>query len=111
MQISRGFCNWKDATIAFRQHERSKCHRIAIEKLSRLPDTTPIVQEIISRSPLLKEKLNNQHCLVKILGSLRYLAKQGCGLRKSDDSTGYLFQLLKFTSEGDPQVNHDNVSV
>ena len=33
IQLTRGFTNWKDATISFRKHERAHCHKIAVEKL------------------------------------------------------------------------------
>ena len=35
--ITKGFQNWKDATRLFRNHEQSKCHTEAVEKVVRLP--------------------------------------------------------------------------
>lgn len=60
---------------------------------------------------LAMERADNRHCFMKILGSLRYLAKQGCGFRKSDDSEGNLYQLLKFTGEDDPKVRRNNIVI
>ena len=46
--ISRGFQNWKDATIAFRAHETSSCHKEAVEQIITLPATTGNVAECLS---------------------------------------------------------------
>ena len=31
MQVTKGYSNWKDATVAFNKHEGSNCHREAVE--------------------------------------------------------------------------------
>ena len=46
--MSRGFCNWKDRTIAFHNHEKSLCHKEAVEKVLTLPATTRDVGELVS---------------------------------------------------------------
>ena len=61
--MTKGFSNWKDATVAFPQHEESACHKEAVEMLT-LPATTPNVGEMLS-STLAKEKAANRHCLLK----------------------------------------------
>ena len=59
--MSRGFCNWKDRTIAFRNHENSLCHKEAVEKvLLTLPATTRDVGELLS-SAHAREKEVNRH--------------------------------------------------
>ena len=31
--VFKGFSNWKDATISFRKHDSSRCHKEAVEKM------------------------------------------------------------------------------
>ena len=40
MQVTKGYSNWKDATVAFNKHEGSNCHREAVEVIVTLPATT-----------------------------------------------------------------------
>ena len=101
--MSKGFCNWKDGTIAFRKHESSLCHKEAVEKLLTLPATTQDVGEMLSGT-LALDRANNRHCFMKILSSLQFLARQGSGIRGHDEDEGNLHQLLKFISKDDLKV-------
>ena len=74
-----GFCNWKDATIAFCNHEQSVCHKEAMEKIVTLPATTRDVGELLSGMHA-KEKIENRQCFLKILSNLRFVASQGCAI-------------------------------
>ena len=78
--ISKGFTNWKDATVKFAIHEASKCHKEAVLKMVTLPSLTQNVAECMSNS-LKKEKLDLRQCLLKVLSNIRYLARQGLPLR------------------------------
>ena len=53
--ISRGFCNWKDATVKFAQHASSKCHKEAVLKMVTVPASSRNVAECLS-AQLAKEK-------------------------------------------------------
>lgn len=78
--ISRGFQNWKDATIAFANHEKSGCHKLAVEAIITLPATTRDVSEMLS-SAKAKERELNRECLLKVFRCIQFLAKQGLPLR------------------------------
>ena len=71
--ISRG---WKDATAAFHKHESSSCHKQA-EQMIVLPATNRDIGECLSTSLALE----NRACFLKLLGSVRFLARQGLALR------------------------------
>ena len=43
---------------------------------------------------------------LKVLSSVRFLARQGCGIRGHDEADGNFFQLLKLCCEDDSQVRH-----
>ena len=47
--VTHGFHNWKNATIAFRNHKQSACHAEAVETMVTIPSTVPDVGEILSQ--------------------------------------------------------------
>ena len=89
--------------MAFRQHEGSVCHKEAVEKLLTLPATTRDVGEMLVTT-LAQERADNRHCFMKILESLRFLARQGCAIRGHDDTEGNLHQLLCLMGKDDSKV-------
>ena len=90
--VINGYCNWKDATVGFRNHEVSGCHREAVEVIITLPSTTMNIG-----AQYIKEKELNRKMLIKILSCIQFLARQGLPLRgHGDDSDGNLLQLLKY---------------
>ena len=46
--VSNGFSNWKDATMSFRKHDSSGCHKKGVEKMITLPATTRDIVEMLS---------------------------------------------------------------
>lgn len=78
--VSKGFSNSKDATISFRKHDSSGCHKEAVEKMITLPATTRDSAEMLCRLHS-SEKAANCNCLLKILSNLRFFARQGCAIR------------------------------
>ncbi len=74
-----------------------------MEKLITLPRTTSNIGEMLCTS-LAKSQANSRHCLLKILSSLRYLARQGCAIRRAKEDDGNLQQLMKLMSQDDLQV-------
>ena len=74
--LQRGFSYWKDATIAFKKHESSACHKEAVEVSIVLPSACPDVGEMLS-SQHFQQKKQNRECLLKILANLKFLARQG----------------------------------
>ena len=56
--ISRGFNNWKDATMLFRKHEESGCHKDATQVVITIPKDTPDVGEILSHTLAVERKEN-----------------------------------------------------
>ena len=78
--ISRGFCNWKDATTMFRKHEQSACHRQAVEVMLTLPAITKDIGTLLSQENA-TQRDENRMMLLKIMYALRFLAHQGLALR------------------------------
>ena len=71
-----------------------------------LPSSTPNVGEMLTQQ-YAKEKECNRKMLIKIISSIRFLARQSLALR--EDGSGELdsnfYQMLKLKSEEDPKVN------
>ena len=78
--MSKGFINWKDATVKFSIHEASDCHEEAVLKTVPLPSTAQKVADCLSNSPK-KEKMELRQCFLKVLSNIRYLARRGLPLR------------------------------
>ena len=94
--ISKGFKNWKNATIAFNAHLRSDCHKKGCEILE-LHSTTSDVAENLSKMYKEENELNRM-MLIKILQNVRFLACQGLSLKGhkgSEDSNFTQLLLLK----------------
>ena len=102
--MSKGFCNWKNATSLIPKHQQSSCHREAVEVLITLPVTTKDGGEQLVQQHS-KEKEYNREMLLKIMSSIRYLARQGLALRgDGDEDDGNFLQLLKLKGEDDPAM-------
>jgi hypothetical protein len=112
--IDKGFQNWKDATRIFRDHEKSKCHTEAVERMLKLPATTPDVGEMLV-GQLAEQKKHNRKMLLHVIRSVHFLARQGLALRgitSTSDSASdavsepdsNLHQLLELVSSYDPRV-------
>jgi len=70
----------------------------------RIPATTKDIGEQLSQQHA-KEKEENRKMFLKILSSIRYLARQGLPLRgDGDEQDGNFLQLLKLKGEDDPMM-------
>lgn len=72
--ISDGFKNWKKATIKFREHDNSDCHREAVERVKSLPQITKDIGESLSEQHE-DQKRENRMYLIKVLSTIKYLAR------------------------------------
>ena len=101
---SRGFSNWKDAKVAFTKHEQTKCHKEAVHAMVTVPSSYKDCAEMLS-SQHVKEKAENRQMLLKILSSLRFLARQGLALRGSGGGEDSNFiQLMKLRGMDDSRI-------
>ena len=120
--INNGFQNWKNATVAFRNHECSGTHKDAVHQMVTIPSTNQDIGVCLS-SAMAEERRINRACFLKVLSSIHFLARQGlplrgdgCGeidgnftqllkLRASDESSVHLNEWLKRKS--DKYTSHD----
>ena len=84
-----------------KNHVLSSCHREAVEAMITLPATTRDIGEQLSQQHS-KEKQVNRKMLLKIVSSLRYLARQGLAIRgDGSEKDSNLAQLLRLKGEDD----------
>ena len=100
--ITVGYNNWKDATRAFELHRNSTCHKEAIMKwdyyLKRICVHTQICHQLVS------EQEKARICLMKILTSVEYLARQGMPFRGHQEDSGNFYQLLQLRANDSDQL-------
>ena len=90
--LSDGFRNWKNAlckTKGFRKHESSLCHKCAVTLL-----TQPGHNDEQLKEQHKGQKEENRNCLLKIVQSIFYLARQGIALHKGKQEESNFKQLL-----------------
>ena len=101
--VSKGFSNWKDATIGFRNHESSISHKEALQ-VSVLPNTCSDIGDMLSKQHADMKKLNRE-CFLKILSNIQFMARQGLVFRGDGDEVDSNFmQLLKLRGRDDPRI-------
>ena len=98
--LVEGFTNWKKATEKFAKHENCDFHRICFQAVS---STVDVGDRLNQQSAT--EKKQNCDCLLKILSTMHFLARQGLALRgDGDKSNSNLHQLLRLRGEDDPAL-------
>ena len=99
-----GYTNWKnakDTKKGFNQHEKSAVHRSAVNRFVEVPSSTDDIVGTVTKN-LLEIQQKNVSALMKILSSIRYLARQRLPLRSHNDSESDFRQLLLLRAEDDP---------
>ena len=103
--VKTGHSNWKNARSndkGFHQHDTSKCHQQAIQKLTEVPKSTKDVATVF-KTNMTETQHENRTSSLKIISCLRYLAHQGIPFRGHGDEKDPNFkQLIRFCAEDDP---------
>ena len=94
--ITTGFKNWKKAKEKFTSHEASHTHAYAVSQLQQSKASCVAAQ--ISRQKA-QQQADARSALLKLLTSIRYLARQGLAIRGHETDTGNLYQLVKLRCE------------
>ena len=103
--VDRGFGSWNKAIERFNDHERSEMHREAVEKLAAKSSRANVVTQLHLCCEA--DQKFHREMLMKLLSSVRFLARQGLAFRGHTETSeafeGNLYQLLQLRSE---QNNH-----
>ena len=99
--LVKGFTNWKDATRILARHKKCEFHRLSCAALANKVN----VGDMLSKQAATEKQCNRQY-LLKVLSSIRYLARQGLSFRGDGDETdSNRHQLLFLWSEDYPPMN------
>lgn len=96
--VTAGFRNWKKAIDRFSAHAKSQMHIHAMNVYAQKGNT--IGSQLSSAVARQQEEARNG--LTKIVGSIKYLARQGLALRGHVEDRGNLSQHLKEKADDDP---------
>jgi len=99
--ISTGFSNWKKAIEKFSAHESSHTHSYAVSQLQQCK-TAPVIAQVSKQKE--KQQQDARKALLKMLSSLKYLARQGLAIRGHETDTGNYYQLVKLRSDDVPEL-------
>ena len=103
--VKTGCSNWKNTRSndkRFHQHETSKLHQQAIQKLIEVPKSTKDVATMF-KTNMTETQRENRTSLLKIVFCLCYLAPHGLPFRRHGDEKDANFkQLIRFRAEDDP---------
>ena len=94
--ISKGFTNWKDATVKFAIHASSKCHKEAVLKMITFLDEKC---GWIFVNPSNERKVGAMAVLLEVLSNVRFLAWQGLPFRGHGDHEWFQFPAAYETKE------------
>ena len=101
--VSKGFSNWKGATIGFRNHKGSISHKEALQ-VTVLQTTYSDIGDMLSKQHADIKKLNRE-CFLKILSNIQFMARQGLAFRGDGDEVDSNFmQLLKLRGRDDLRI-------
>ena len=101
--ISKGFNNWKDAGVKFKEHESSNCHKDSVVVTVDLPSSVKDIPETL-QSELTKQKMENRQMLLKILSNIRFLGRQSIAIRgDGEEGNSNFIQLFKLCGENHPK--------
>ena len=98
--ISRGFSYWKDGTLRLASHEASSSHREAMQVVIELPKKCANIGEMLSKQHS-DIKKTNRECSLKILASMRYLARQGISFCGDGDEVDSNLMFLTLRAQED----------
>ena len=95
-----GFGHWGKALKLFEDHEKSNTHKEAMAKLAAVTKSVPISTRRKEQNASAQSL--HRGMLMKVLGSIKFLARQGLALRgHNNDTEGNLHQLLLLRAEDD----------
>lgn len=97
--VSTGFKNWKKTVEKFTAHAKSHSHCHATIVYAQETNIASQLSSVVSRQ---QEEARNP--LLKIVGCVQYLARQGIALRGHDEERGNFSQLLKCKTTDDPAL-------
>lgn len=99
--IKGGYSNWKNAIARFQEHQKSNCHILACEHQVGVIASSGNIIEMCNNAADTTIK-QNRTCFLKIIESVRFLARQGLAMQGHTDAESNFNQLLKLRANDVP---------
>ena len=100
---TQNFCDWKKCYEKLKKHDLSHFHSEAVMKVKFHENAEVDIGSMLDHQLKATQEIRRSS-LLKQLSSMRYLARQGLGLRDHDEDNGNLIQLLKTRAEDVPYL-------
>ena len=105
--VNDGFKNFKKALERCREHEKSAMHTEAVMKLVAIESKSSGIGAQLS-TQVLTDQRHHREMLMKLIGSIKFLARQGLPLRghheDNESFQGNLYQLLLLQAAECPEM-------
>lgn len=105
--VDGGYTNWKKATERFKSHEKSLSHTTALSKLDTIARGTNVLCQLNKGKDT--DMKHHREMLLRLLRSIRFLARQGLPFRGHKEDTdsfeGNLYQLLLLQCSDVPRLS------
>ncbi len=100
---SNTFCDWKKCYEKIKKHSKCNFHKESLERATALLNSKDSIAHQLDRH-IKSEQEMNRKCLLKVISSLKYLARQGEAIRGHTDVKSNLIQLLNLRAEDVPEL-------
>lgn len=100
--VEMGFSTWNKALERFKIHEQSDLHRGAVLGLSNIKKGVNVLASISKGKA--EDMKAARKCLLNIISTINFLAKQGLALRGHTETSSNFTQLLLLRSEDVPEL-------
>ena len=104
--VDQGFGSWNKALERLTDHEQSQMHKESVEKLAAQSSSADIALKLHAQCR--ESQCFHREMLIKLLSSVRFLARQGLPFRGHSETPesfeGNLYQLLLLRAEGNDKV-------
>ena len=100
--VTNGFSNWKKACEKFSNHEKSQAHKLSLQSLKAQTNKPIMVAQLNKKA--LEDQRNAWNALLKIITTLKFLARQGLAIRGKELQEGNFKNLLSLRMDDDTNL-------
>lgn len=101
--VESGFKNWKKGCEKFNDHEKSHTHAEATAKLNAYMNNEDVSARIRKEHSHNQER--SRQALVKIVQSVKFLARQGLAVQGHSSDSENLFELMRLRGQDIPELD------
>ena len=96
------FTNWRKATDKFSEHQKSKCHELALTFEITIPKCGDVLE--MSSDAALKRRVEERKYFLKIIDCVQFFARQGFPFRGHDTNEENFRQVMFLRCKDSPEL-------